>query len=211
MKRFLIECLLLVLAINGFGRTPIAINQTGGADSTKYEIIVAEIIDVTTTAKIKNKSRTLSLEYLAKYGDEEIRLVTLDDIDMKDDDCDDVKIGEWYVLVVTEIPSLKAEHENSVMMNKVVPGNEYGKRLWELKSYKAYNLNYDKVIPFQEILFLQIPDNVPEHIKELPLKMLDTFKGPSIDPESFKKKYPKELKDRLYYDINSKGVYEVLI
>lgn len=209
MKKFITVFLLLFIFINSFGETPIAINQIESSDSTEYKIIVAEIIDVTTTAKNKYKSQTLCLEYLAKHGNEEIRLVTLNDIDMKDDDYNDVIIGESYVLVVNEIPSLKVEHENSELMNKVVPVNEYGERLWDLKSYKAYNLNFGKVIPFQEILFLQIPDNVPEPIKKLNLKMLDIFMDPIITQKSFKKNYPKELMDRLYYDINSKGKYGI--
>ncbi len=178
-----------------------------------YEIIVAEIIEVTATAKSKIKEGVLNYQYIGKMGNEEIVIQPLTDIDMDDSKYPDIKIGESYILIVRKTISREEEHKASGLMNPVIPSTDLAKRMWSLKTYIAYNINFGKLIPYQNILTLQIPDNRPAEVKSSINKWYEKIKkkGRTPDAKDYKQRKIKKVLDRYFLEIQTDVIYKVQI
>lgn len=209
MRKFQITFVISVLSIL-FGQAQQCDLQLKAYDANGFNIITARIIDVTATATNKLKDGTLNYEYLAIYGNEEFRIEPLRDVDMDDNSYPDLEVGKTYILVVSEIPSVKQRRESSGCMNQMEPLNDMAKKLFELKSLRAYNLNFGKIVPFDKILSLDIPDNTPLEIKSHWDKWVKK-NSPDGNTEKLKntKQLPESLTDRISFDITSKAEYHL--
>lgn len=215
MRKFLILALLAVCcSAIGFAEANDSIICVNDNDSAQFSIVVATITEVSIHAENKFKPGLLNYEYIAKMADEEVRICPLKDIDMDDSKYPDVKLGETYVLVVKETATQKETWQRPY--SHVNPVSDLEKRTWEMKSYEAFNLNFGKVLPFQYILNLDIPDNVPADVKKIGEKFYK--KVVKLLPEgknriSLTKKMsaPKILEERSTFKLTPRPSYQICI
>lgn len=217
MRKIGILALLAVCcSVISFAEANDSITCVNDNDSAEFSIVVATITEVTIHAENKFKPGLLNFEYIAKMGDEEVRICPLKDIDMDDSKYPDVKLGETYVLVVKETATKKEILQTPTPYNRINPVSDLEKRTWEMKSYDAYNLNFGKVLPFQYILNLDIPDNVPADVKKIGEKFYK--KVVKLFPEgknriSLTKKMsvPQILEERSTFKLTPKPTYQICI
>lgn len=178
-----------------------------------FEIIEAKIVEVTATAESKIKTGILNYQYIGKIGDEEIVITPLTDIDLDDSEYPDIKIGESYILIVRKTQSREEFHKESGLMNPVIPSTDLAKRIWSLPSYIAYNINFGKLIPYQNILKLQLPDNRPDDIKSIIKKWYEKIErdGRTPDQKDYKQKAIKKVLERYMLKVQTDAIFNVLI
>lgn len=140
-----------VLCVNTDGKSP-------------YRIIVARITEVIQTATNGVKEGILPYEYIGEYSGNVVRISPLRDEDLDDKAYQDVELGQEYVLVVKDIPTLHESCDNSGAIKLYSPGNEITERLWDTPSLMALNINFGKVLPYQTILTLSLPKSTPREI-----------------------------------------------
>lgn len=215
MSKFGILALLAICcSAIGFAKANDSITCVNDNDSAEFNIVVATITEVTIHAENKFKPGLLNFEYIAKMGDEEVRICPLKDIDMDDSKYPDVKLGETYVLVVKETATQKETWQRPY--SHVNPVSDLEKRTWEMKSYEAFNLNFGKVLPFQYILNLDIPDNVPADVKKVGEKFYKKVvqllpEGKNRISLTKKMSVPQILEERSTFKLTPRPSYKICI
>lgn len=203
MKSIYITIITILYGLICNAQTFDGINCVNASDSIKFRVIIAQITEVSITATNAIKHGTLNWEYIGKVNNEEVRICPCRDIDIDDSNYEDVKIGEYYVLVVHDIPSAKEEmNDGTTPYNPTVPVADIAKRTWELKSFFVLNINFNKMLPFQECLELHFVDHRPEKVKNFWEKFenSDSIYGDDM---------PEEIYMREVFELEPQDLYQV--
>lgn len=194
MKRLYVFFLFyFVCIIISDASEPDSIYCVNTTEAAYFRIALVKIKDVTIVATNECKQGTLFCEYIGEIGNKVVRISPLRDLDMDDSMFEDIKIGNTYVLVYSRIPPVTCLMPRDRM---IIAETDETTRAWGLESIRAYNLNFGKVLPFQTVLKLNLPDNRPTQIKEL-------------ESETFSRKihdgkfhcFPKELMQRYIFHV----------